>query len=101
TSPPALPHVPLHDALPLCILDALVEGDGRALVDIADAMLAANAPFERALSELAQRLQRVALAQVGALGDADDPETLQRLAQSIRSEEHTSELQSRENLVCR
>ncbi|HLT26139.1 MAG TPA: DNA polymerase III subunit gamma/tau [Zeimonas sp.] len=69
------------------ILDALVEGDGRALVDIADAMLAANAPFERALSELAQRLQRVALAQVGALGDADDPETLQRLAQSIAAED--------------
>ncbi|HEY0878143.1 MAG TPA: DNA polymerase III subunit gamma/tau C-terminal domain-containing protein, partial [Zeimonas sp.] len=69
------------------ILDALVAGDGRALVDIADAMLAANAPFERALSDLAQWLQRVALAQVGALGDADDPETMQRFAQAIAAED--------------
>jgi len=69
------------------ILDALVEGDGRTLVDIADSMLTANAPFERALSDLAQLLQRIALAQVGALGDADDPETLQRFAQSIAAED--------------
>ncbi len=69
------------------ILDALVEGEGRTLVDIADSMLTANAPFERALSDLAQLLQRIALAQVGALGDADDPETLQRFAQSIAAED--------------
>ncbi len=69
------------------ILDALVAGEGRTLVDIADSMLAANAPFERALSDLAQFLQRIALAQVGALGDADEPETLQRFAQSIAAED--------------
>jgi len=69
------------------ILDALVAGEGRTLVDIADSMLAANAPFERALADLAHLLQRIALAQVGALGDADEPETLQRFAQSIAAED--------------
>ncbi|MDT3677680.1 MAG: DNA polymerase III subunit gamma/tau [Burkholderiaceae bacterium] len=69
------------------ILDAMVAGEGRTLVDIADSMLTANAPFERALSDFAQLLQRIALAQVGALGDADDPETLQRFARSIAAED--------------
>ncbi|MCD6681179.1 MAG: DNA polymerase III subunit gamma/tau [Burkholderiaceae bacterium] len=69
------------------ILDALVAGEGRALVEIADSMLTANAPFERALSDFAQLLQRIALAQVGALGDADDPQTLQRFAQSMAAED--------------
>jgi len=69
------------------ILEALVAGDGRALVEVADAMLAANAPFERALSELAQLLQRIALARIGVLGDADDPEAVQRFAQQIAAED--------------
>jgi len=61
------------------ILDALVAGDGRALVGLADEMLSGNAPFERTLADLAALLQRIALAQVGAVGDADDPATLERL----------------------
>lgn len=69
------------------MLDALVDGDGRALVALSDSMLETNAPFERALAELAHLLQRIALAQVGALGDTDDPETLQRLAQAIPAED--------------
>jgi DNA polymerase-3 subunit gamma/tau len=71
----------------LRIVDALLAGDGRALVGLADEMLAGNAPFERTLSDLAALLQRIAMAQVGAIGDADDPATLQRLAAAIPPEE--------------
>jgi len=69
------------------ILDALVAGDGRALVGLADEMLSGNAPFERTLADLAALLQRIALAQVGAVGDADDPATLERLAAAIAPED--------------
>ncbi|ODS97455.1 MAG: DNA polymerase III, subunit gamma and tau [Lautropia sp. SCN 69-89] len=69
------------------ILDALVAGDGARLVGLADEMLAGNAPFERTLADLAALLQRIALAQVGAIADADDPETLQRLAAAIAPED--------------
>jgi DNA polymerase-3 subunit gamma/tau len=69
------------------ILDALVAGDGRALVGLADEMLGGNAPFERTLADLAALLQRIALAQVGAVGDADDPATLERLAAAIAPED--------------
>ncbi|MEB2352221.1 MAG: DNA polymerase III subunit gamma/tau [Burkholderiaceae bacterium] len=69
------------------ILDALVARDGRLLVALADEMLAGNAPFERTLADLAALLQRIALAQVGAIADSDDPETLQRLAAAIAPED--------------
>ncbi len=69
------------------IVDALAAGDGRGLVALADEMLGANAPFERTLADLASLLQRIALAQIGALGDTDDPETLRRLAATISAED--------------
>jgi len=69
------------------ILDALVARDGRLLVALADDMLAGNAPFERMLADLAALLQRIALAQVGAIADAGNPETLQRLAAAIAPED--------------
>ncbi len=69
------------------ILDALLAGDGAALVGLADEMLAGNAPFERTLADLAALLQRIALAQVGAIADADDPAVLQRLAAAIAPED--------------
>src|SRR2546429_5777765 len=49
------------------------------------------------------REQRLALAaEVGALGDVPQPvEVHVRAARDRRSEEHTSELQSRLHLVCR
>ncbi len=53
------------------VLEALVDADGRALVAVADDMLAGNAPFERTLLDLAALLQRIALAQVDALPDDD------------------------------
>jgi DNA polymerase-3 subunit gamma/tau len=52
------------------LLEALCAGDGRALVAVADDMLAGNAPFERTLRDFAALLQRIAIAQVGV--DADD-----------------------------
>ncbi|RPH65885.1 MAG: DNA polymerase III subunit gamma/tau [Burkholderiales bacterium] len=69
------------------ILDALVAGDGRELIALADEMLSGNAPFERTLADLAAMLQRIALAQIGAIGDADDPATLQRLAAAMAPED--------------
>ncbi|MFN8838633.1 MAG: DNA polymerase III subunit gamma/tau, partial [Burkholderiales bacterium] len=51
------------------MLEALVAADGRALVALADDMLSGNAPFERTLLDFAALLQRIALAQVGALPD--------------------------------
>ncbi|MFZ4756711.1 MAG: DNA polymerase III subunit gamma/tau [Burkholderiaceae bacterium] len=57
------------------LLAALADGDGRALIAVADDMLAGNAPFERTLLDFAALLQHVALAQIGVTADdegADD-----------------------------
>src|SRR5690606_42062360 len=76
----------LHDALPICL---------RALHD------SRWAPCERRLDPLA----RDGRARVSALPRPErGRRVLQRHAEVVavtRSEEHTSELQSRENLVCR
>ena len=69
------------------LLEALVAGDGPGLVAVADSMLAGNAPFGRTLADLAALLQRIALAQVGVLGDEDDPDALQRHAREIPAED--------------
>jgi DNA polymerase-3 subunit gamma/tau len=70
------------------IFDALEAGDGRALVAIADDMLAGNAPFERTLLDFAALVQRLALAQVGALpGDEDQGEALAERAARISPED--------------
>ena len=54
------------------LLEALVAGDGRALVQVADDMQSGNAPFERTLLEFAALLSRIALAQVGVTADDED-----------------------------
>jgi DNA polymerase-3 subunit gamma/tau len=54
------------------LLDALIAGDGRALIQVADDMQAGNAPFERTLLEFAALLSRIALAQVGVTADDED-----------------------------
>ena len=69
------------------LLEALVAGDGPGLVAVADSMLAGNAPFGRTLADLAALLQRIALAQVGVLGDEDDPDALRRHAGEIPAED--------------
>ncbi|MCO5121618.1 MAG: DNA polymerase III subunit gamma/tau [Burkholderiaceae bacterium] len=70
------------------LLDALVAGDGPALVALADDMSLANAPFDRTLAELAGLLQRIAVAGVAAPDDDDpDRELVERLAQAIAPED--------------
>src|SRR5690606_40614870 len=80
----------LHDALPISVLPELGGGADQ------DAEHAAHALEVRERGRLArQRIEQVRMERVA------DPERLDRLGPRGRSEEHTSELQSRENLVCR
>jgi len=69
------------------LLEALVAGDGRALVTVADDMLAGNAPFERTLLDFAALLQRIALAQVGVMPDDDGDDAPARWASRIAAED--------------
>ena len=69
------------------ILDALLAGQGAELIAVADEMLSTNAPFGRTLTDLAAWLQRIALAQVGALGaDDEDVEALGQYAGALAPE---------------
>src|SRR5690606_41920765 len=87
----------LHDALPICFLQLLAQLVGLGLqVDVRQHLadrLGADAGGEGVRAEIVLRVEEFLFAQqlaVGKLGQA-----------GLRSEEHTSELQSRENLVCR
>src|SRR5690606_41661839 len=73
TATTAIYTLSLHDALPICFLDKFPINPGHILV--------------------VPKRHAVELTEV-------DPESLQSVILA-RSEEHTSELQSRENLVCR
>src|SRR5438445_12176179 len=69
----------LHDALPICIAD-LIEAnfvEGRVVVP------------------------RFVLKELQQIADSADPVKRARGRRGLRSEEHTSELQSRQYLVCR
>src|SRR5690606_40311842 len=99
TSLPDLYPLSLHDALPICQADARAFGD--AAVDL-HADLAALDHVDvvddrtgvlhlRHEIDAAHRPARIATLDVEGGG----------IAAGARSEEHTSELQSRENLVCR
>src|SRR5690606_41285277 len=95
TAPPDFYTLSLHDALPIFAHRALGQperrGDGRSRLPLGrQAQDAAFAVGERVL--LAPGLH----GQVGVDGAAAGHDAAQG-----RSEEHTSELQSRENLVCR
>src|SRR5690606_41403434 len=100
TSPPATYPLSLHDALP--ILDWLWPRPGFAQV-IHWLLRASSGGLRIAAQDRPrQRLttQRVVpgLAHLQLIAAGADG---QLLARDHRSEEHTSELQSRENLVCR
>src|SRR5690606_41443320 len=85
-APPATRTAPLHAALP--ISDAH-HGQGQRIV---------AAQQRHAIPHLAEQALAVGQTAGGILDAHDVRTTLQNLE---RSEEHTSELQSRENLVCR
>src|SRR5690606_40546098 len=78
----------LHDALPIC-----AEAVGQTEHDGVDRMIALDAAAKIGVA-----------AELVAIIRAHQPVVVQRVPQTgnaLRSEEHTSELQSRENLVCR
>src|SRR5690606_41916920 len=96
---PVLYTLPLHDALPICRLvsDELAavaaeHGDARRTV----LLESASAPAAKAGAslEVADEPCGVHLTGTGLIARVSGEGPL-------RSEEHTSELQSRENLVCR
>src|SRR5690606_42155568 len=94
-APPSAPlyTLSLHDALPIFIEAHLTLGErGLSAGDAASALRHATAAYQLARNE---ELVQGVLARLYHL--------MQRSgrSQADRSEEHTSELQSRENLVCR
>src|SRR5690606_41182256 len=87
----------LHDALPISV--AVDAHPGAGAVGDEDGLVAALAGVGPRLDP--ERLPGI-VAAVAAAGDAGGPAGgAQALDDGDRSEEHTSELQSRENLVCR
>src|SRR5690606_41835178 len=96
-SPCASCTLSLHDALPISLgwsvrtLDSPV-GPGRSIGPVSTAAIAASAAAPRPLRcRRRMAIRSVCVAHAPASG----------IEVSARSEEHTSELQSRENLVCR
>jgi DNA polymerase-3 subunit gamma/tau len=80
----------IDDSFLYTVLEALTQGDGKAMLAVADEMLARNLSFDGALQELATLLHRIALVQMApaALSDeANDKERLLQLAQAIFPED--------------
>src|SRR5690606_41674084 len=101
TSPSSSYTLSLHDALPILVLAALGGGAGQVGGEEVVRVAVVAGPAHE---------YQVVLAVLGALDQfapfehADvrlDADGGQVGLQHLRSEEHTSELQSRENLVCR
>src|SRR5690606_41365837 len=80
--------LPLHDALPISRLRRVKDPD---------------AELARARREAAEALEeaQARLAEAEETRDAHETRVREAAERHARSEEHTSELQSRENLVCR
>src|SRR5690606_41523122 len=99
--PPAIAPLPLPDALPICgaggpcgrprAREPRDRGDLRGGLWLGEPLLRA---VGAALGHDRDRLSR-------GSSSAPDPRGGGRVLPRVRSEEHTSELQSRENLVCR
>src|SRR5690606_41935519 len=99
TAPPAIYTLSLHDALPILAALRSAERDPAGCTDDEYLALAtADGPALDAVAALADSLRR------DTVGD-DVTYVVNRNINftniCYRSEEHTSELQSRENLVCR
>src|SRR5206468_4934145 len=91
-APPPTPPLPLHDALPISDANAL-ERLGAAQ-RIADRHLLRRRHDQRAVEPYDLREGQLRVA--GPRRQVDE-----KIIQLARSEEHTSELQSRSDLVCR
>src|SRR5690606_39340299 len=90
--------LPLHDALPIWGTDAGLLEDGRRGARRSDTMmLASYDPLTGGLSILS--IPRDTYVEIPL--DRLDEQLHRYIRENPRSEEHTSELQSRENLVCR
>src|SRR5690606_41878889 len=99
-APPGAHTRPLHDALPI-FGPGLSDGDDNLVMRAVHALLKrARGPQRPVVLTLDKQLP-VAAGLGGGSSDAGAALRLLREAMEIRSEEHTSELQSRENLVCR
>src|SRR5690606_39710258 len=78
----------LHDAIPICCGDAVLRP--------------VQAAIGRAAGDGAGDVEEVAIAvRAGAEHRVAEGDSVALSPGDVRSEEHTSELQSRENLVCR
>src|SRR5690606_39591302 len=99
-TPPA-PTLSLHDALPICTLFTSLQ---QAFVNLRSGR-AGKLPRPIRPAEMESRLgpaERAMLDQALACSVVGDPQAVRAGLKAFieRSEEHTSELQSRENLVC-
>src|SRR5690606_41213183 len=90
---PTYYHPSLRDALPISAFDDhLVAADGEGHVAAVDA---------RGLGDVGEALDAEVAGDAEFIGAEGEPLAAGLDDAVLRSEEHTSELQSRENLVCR
>src|SRR5690606_41793684 len=83
--PPEIYTLSLHDALPISILPP------RCIRKVRSETLTSLIPFKFCKADVIWRMELASTTLI----------VISRTLLSLRSEEHTSELQSRENLVCR
>src|SRR5699024_12807195 len=90
----------LHDALPIFLLGWLPDYSGTISIDGRDMRNFTPAQIQRQMSYISQDvyLFNTTIRENITMGDVFSDEEMQ---QALRSEEHTSELQSRFDLVCR
>src|SRR5690606_41530232 len=87
----AVSPLSLHDALPICF-----RRDGAEALRIAHSLEIERKHFRRGIVQLP--VDDLVEAEIGLVAGRDE---MGQADAARRSEEHTSELQSRENLVCR
>src|SRR5690606_40973055 len=90
----------LHDALPICIFTIQLNGNAQSFLVEAESFDNKGGWFVD--SQFVEQMGSPYLLAHGLGTPVDNATTEVKFpSQGIRSEEHTSELQSRENLVCR